>query len=47
MSSYSGQGETAPAVAALVLLSLISIVLFYLLVALEHWLLPWARANSG
>jgi NitT/TauT family transport system permease protein len=47
VNSYSGQGDTASAVAALILLSLISIVLYYLLVVLERWLLPWAREISG
>src|SRR5438093_1373058 len=47
VQSYSGQGATAPAVAALVLLAALSIVLYYLLVAVERRLLPWARATSG
>jgi len=47
VESYSGQGATAPAVAALVLLAALSIVLYYLLVAVERRLLPWARETSG
>jgi NitT/TauT family transport system permease protein len=47
VQSYSGQGATAPAVAALVLLGAISVVLYYLLVAVERRLLPWARETSG
>jgi NitT/TauT family transport system permease protein len=47
VQSYSGQGETAPAVAALVLLAAISIVFYYLLVAVERRLLPWAGETSG
>lgn len=47
VQSYSGQGETAPAVAALVLLAAVSIVFYYLLVAVERRLLQWARETSG
>ena len=47
VQSYSGQGATAPAVAALVLLGAVSVVLYYLLVAVERRLLPWARETSG
>lgn len=37
--------DTALAFAAMTLLAIMSIVLFYLLVALEKWLLPWAEEN--
>jgi NitT/TauT family transport system permease protein len=47
VQSYSGQGETAQAVAALILLAVISLVLYYLVVGLERLLLPWARETSG
>jgi NitT/TauT family transport system permease protein len=47
VQAYGGQGQTAPAVAALILLAVISIVLYYLLVALERRLLPWARETTG
>jgi len=39
----SGIGDTALAVAAIVLLAIMTIVLFYALVAAEHLLLPWVR----
>lgn len=39
--------DTPLAFAAIALLALISIVLFYLVVALERLLLPWARAISA
>lgn len=42
-----GSADTALAFAAMVLLSLISVILFYLVVAVERLLLPWARAISG
>lgn len=38
--------DTALAFASMGLLSLISIVLFYLLVALERWLVPWSEENK-
>jgi NitT/TauT family transport system permease protein len=47
VQAYSGQGDTASAFAALILLALISLVLYYLLVVLERRLLPWARETSG
>jgi NitT/TauT family transport system permease protein len=37
--------DTALAFAAMTLLAVMSIALFYLLVALEKWLLPWAEEN--
>ncbi|GAA4610154.1 NitT/TauT family transport system permease protein [Actinoplanes octamycinicus] len=39
--------DTPLAFAAIILLALLSTVLFYLVVALERWLVPWARAISG
>jgi NitT/TauT family transport system permease protein len=43
----SGQGDTATAFAAILLLALVSIVLYYALVALERLLLPWVRATTS
>ncbi|AGZ39239.1 ABC transporter permease [Actinoplanes friuliensis] len=43
----SGQGDTATAFAAIMLLALISIVLYYLLVVIERLLLPWVRATTS
>lgn len=43
----SGQGDTATAFAALTLMAVISIVLYYLLVALERATLPWVKATTG
>jgi NitT/TauT family transport system permease protein len=43
----SGQGDTATAFAAIVLLALVSIVLYYALVAAERLLLPWVRATTS
>jgi NitT/TauT family transport system permease protein len=43
----SGQGDTATAFAALTLMALISIILYYLLVLLEHFSLPWVRATTA
>jgi len=39
--------DTATAFAAIVLLALLSVVLFYLLVAAERLLLPWVRETTG
>jgi NitT/TauT family transport system permease protein len=39
--------DTPLAFAAIFLLAVLSTVLFYLVVALERWLVPWARAISG
>ncbi len=47
VNAYSGQGRTPEAFAALILLSVLSIALFYLLVAVERLLLPWARETAG
>jgi NitT/TauT family transport system permease protein len=38
--------NTSLAFAAMVLLALLSVVLFYALVALERWLVPWARHDD-
>jgi len=43
----SGQADTAGAFAAVGLLSLVSIVLYYALVLLERLLLPWVRATTS
>jgi NitT/TauT family transport system permease protein len=44
----SGSSADTPlAFAAITLLALLSVALFYLVVGLERWLLPWARAISG
>lgn len=43
----SGQGDTATAFAAITLLALVSIVLYYALVAIERLLLPWVRATTS
>nr|WP_312034209.1 ABC transporter permease [Actinoplanes sp. TBRC 11911] len=43
----SGQGDTSTAFAALVLMALVSIVLYYLLVLLEWLALPWVRATTA
>ena len=43
----AGQGDTATAFAALVLMAVVSIVLYYLLVALERIALPWVRGTTG
>ncbi|BCJ40117.1 ABC transporter permease [Actinoplanes ianthinogenes] len=39
--------DTPLAFAAITLLAVLSTTLFYLVVALERWLVPWARAISG
>ena len=43
----AGQGDTATAFAALVLMALVSIVLYYALVGLERVALPWVRGTTG
>jgi NitT/TauT family transport system permease protein len=43
----SGQGDTATAFAAIGLLAVVSIALYYALVALERLLLPWVRATTS
>ena len=47
VNAYSGQGMAAEAFAALILLSVMSIALYYPLVWLEKLLLPWAEATAG
>lgn len=39
--------DTPLAFAAMTLLSVISVLLFYVMVVLEHLLLPWAREITG
>jgi NitT/TauT family transport system permease protein len=43
----SGQADTAFAFAAIVLLAVVSIVLYYLLVLIERLVLPWVRATTS
>jgi NitT/TauT family transport system permease protein len=43
----SGQGLAAQAFVAVILLSLLSIVLFYVIAGVERLFLPWARAVRG
>jgi NitT/TauT family transport system permease protein len=43
----SGQADTASAFAAIALLSLVSIVLYYVLVLIERIALPWVRATTS
>jgi NitT/TauT family transport system permease protein len=43
----SGQADTASAFAAIVLLSLVSIILYYALVLVERIALPWVRATTS
>jgi NitT/TauT family transport system permease protein len=43
----SGQADTASAFAAIALLSVVSIVLYYALVLLERITLPWVRATTS
>lgn len=43
----SGQGDTSTAFAAITLLALISIVLYYALVLVERLALPWVRATTS
>ena len=43
----SGQGDTATAFAAISLLAMVSIVLYYVLVGIERLLLPWVRATTS
>jgi NitT/TauT family transport system permease protein len=39
--AYSGQGRTAEGYAAVLLLSILSVVLFYVVVAVERLVIPW------
>jgi NitT/TauT family transport system permease protein len=43
----SGQADTPSAFAAIILLALVSIVLYYLLVLVERLVLPWVRATTS
>jgi NitT/TauT family transport system permease protein len=43
IQTSTGQSETAQTFAAIVLLALLSIVLYYALVAVERLVIPWAR----
>jgi NitT/TauT family transport system permease protein len=43
----SGQGDTATAFAAITLLAVINIVLYYSLVLIERLTLPWVRATTA
>jgi NitT/TauT family transport system permease protein len=43
----SGQGDTATAFAAITLLALVSILLYYVLVLIERLALPWLRATTS
>jgi NitT/TauT family transport system permease protein len=43
----SGIGDTATSFAAIVLLAIVSIVLYYALVVAERLLLPWVRATTS
>jgi NitT/TauT family transport system permease protein len=43
----SGQGDTATAFAAITLLALVSILLYYVLVLIERLALPWVRATTS
>jgi len=47
ISAWSGQGMTAPAFAAIALLAVLAIALFYALVGLERLLVPWARTVNS
>jgi NitT/TauT family transport system permease protein len=46
ISGSSANSDTALAFAALVLLAIIGVVLYYLMVLIERLLVPWARAIS-
>jgi len=43
----SGQGDTATAFAAITFLAVVSIVLYYALVAIERLALPWVKATTS
>jgi NitT/TauT family transport system permease protein len=45
ITQSGANADTALAFAAMTLLSILAIILFYLLVLLEHLLLPWAQEN--
>lgn len=43
----AGQGDTATAFAALTLMAIVSIILYYAIVAIEHLALPWVRGTTA
>jgi NitT/TauT family transport system permease protein len=45
--SYNGQGQTANEFVAIILLSVISIALYFAVVLAERLLVPWARRTTG
>jgi NitT/TauT family transport system permease protein len=45
--AYSGQGRSAEGFAAVFLLSILALVLFYLVVLAERLVVPWASRTSG
>ena len=45
--AYSGLGDTATAWAAIILVALISVVLYYALLLVERLLLPWVRETTS
>lgn len=45
--NYSGQGHTPEAFAAIILLTVLSMALYFLVVALERRVVPWARETAG
>lgn len=45
--AYSGQGRAPEAFAAVILLSILSVALFYLVVLVERLVVPWAARTSG
>jgi NitT/TauT family transport system permease protein len=47
VNSYAGIGKTPEAFAAIILLSVLSMALFYLVVLLERRVVPWARDTTG
>lgn len=47
VSTYSGQGRTPDAFAAIILLSVLSMGLYAVVVGLERRVVPWARETTG
>jgi NitT/TauT family transport system permease protein len=45
--AYSGQGRTSEAFGAVILLSVVSVALFYLVVLIERLVVPWAARTTG
>lgn len=43
----AGQGDTATAFAALTLMAVVSIILYYAIVAIEYLALPWVRGTTA